>query len=53
MGVAPTRSEPGPKLRAVPAATLEDLYRVEGKAELVGGSKLARKSCGTLTPSPS
>jgi Uma2 family endonuclease len=37
MGVARTRSEPEPRSPAEPAATLEDLYAVDGKAELIGG----------------
>ena len=37
MGVTRTRSEPEPRSAAEPIATLEDLYGVEGKAELIGG----------------
>jgi Uma2 family endonuclease len=37
MGVTRTRSEPEPRSPAEPAATLEDLYGVEGKAELIDG----------------
>jgi Uma2 family endonuclease len=37
MGITRTRSEPEPRSPAERAATLEDLYGVEGKAELIGG----------------
>ena len=37
MGVIQAKSEPEPRSSALPTATLEDLYGVEGKAELIGG----------------
>jgi Uma2 family endonuclease len=37
MGVTRTRSEREPRPQAEPAATLDDLYRYDGKAELIGG----------------
>ncbi len=37
MGVTRTTSEREPRPQAEPAATLDDLYRYDGKAELIGG----------------
>ena len=37
ISVARTRSEPQPRPQAEAAATLDDLYRYDGKAELIGG----------------
>ncbi len=37
MGVARRKSEPPSSPQAEPAATLDDLYRCDGKAELIGG----------------
>jgi Uma2 family endonuclease len=48
MGVARTRSEPPPRLPEEPAATLDDLYRYDGKAELIGGRIVPLLATGRL-----